>query len=85
MDDDCILQPQVVCVTCYFIVVFLQWLWWVYRARGHSTDSVSEDVGAVEVCAVVTRPNIDCPIEFTFTVHISTVNETAGCSYYSKS
>ena len=47
--------------------------------------SVSEDVGAVEVCAVVTRPNIDCPIEFTFTVHFSTVNETAGCSYYSKS
>ena len=31
VDDDCILQPQVVRVTCYFIVVlYLQWLWWVY-------------------------------------------------------
>ena len=66
-------------MTCYFIspvaVVGLE----------RTQYSVSEDVSAVEVCAVVTRPNIDCPIEFTFTVHFSAVNETAGCSYFSKS
>ena len=80
VDDDCILQPQVVCVTCYFIVVlYIPPVAVVGLER--TFYSISEDVGAVEVCAVVTRPNIDCPIEFTFTIHISTVNETAGCSY----
>ena len=39
---------------------------------------VSEDVGAVEVCAVVNSPSIDCPIAFPFNVRISTINNTAG-------
>ena len=33
---------------------------------------VTEDVGVVEVCAIVYSPNITCPIEFPFNVHLST-------------
>ena len=33
---------------------------------------VLEDVGVVEVCAVVSSPNITCPIEFSFAVGLST-------------
>ena len=34
---------------------------------------VPEDVGVVEVCAVVYSPNITCPIEFSFAVGLSTI------------
>ena len=40
--------------------------------------SVSEDVGYVELCAVVTFPDIVCPIEFPFDVGLSTADGTAG-------
>ena len=40
---------------------------------------VSEDVGVVELCAVVYEPNnIDCPITFPFDVHLSTSDNSAG-------
>ena len=40
--------------------------------------SVSEDVGVVEVCAIVYSPTIDCPIAFPFDVGLSTLDNTAG-------
>ena len=40
--------------------------------------SVSEDVGVVELCAVVNEPNIDCPIAFPFDVPLSTSDNSAG-------
>ena len=40
--------------------------------------SVSEDVGVVEVCAIVYSPTIDCPITFSFDVSVSTSDSTAG-------
>ena len=41
---------------------------------------VSEDVGVVEVCAIVYIPNgnIPCQIDFTFDVSLSTSNDSAG-------
>ena len=41
---------------------------------------VSENVGVVEVCAIVYRPNgnIACPITFPFNVRLSTTNDSAG-------
>ena len=43
--------------------------------------SVSEADGNVEVCAVVRSPNIDCPIEFSFAVNLTTKDGTASmCS-----
>ena len=40
--------------------------------------SVLEDVGVVEVCAIIYNPNISCPIAFPFGVHLSTGDNTAG-------
>ena len=40
--------------------------------------NVSEDVGVVEVCAIVYSPTIDCPIAFPFNVTLSTGDNTAG-------
>ena len=40
--------------------------------------TVSEDEGMVEVCAIVTSPDIMCPIEFPFQVNFSTTDGTAG-------
>ena len=39
---------------------------------------VSEDDGAVEVCAIVYSPNITCPISFSFNVRISTSDNISG-------
>ena len=39
---------------------------------------VSEDVGVVELCAVVYEPDIECPIKFPFDVSLSTRDDTAG-------
>ena len=41
---------------------------------------VSEDVGVVELCAIVHEPNgnIECPIGISFEVQLSTNNESAG-------
>ena len=39
---------------------------------------VSEDVGVVEVCAVVYSPIISCPISFPFIIGLDTRNGTAG-------
>ena len=39
---------------------------------------VSEDVGVVEVCAIVYSPTIDCPIAFPLDVCLSTENGSAG-------
>ena len=41
---------------------------------------VSEDVGVVEVCAIVFSPNgiISCPIAFSFDVSLSTNDNSAG-------
>ena len=40
--------------------------------------NVTEDVGVVEVCAIVYMPTIDCPINFAFDVSLSTDNGSAG-------
>ena len=41
--------------------------------------TVQEDVGVVELCAIVYEPSgIDCPIAFPFDVHLSTWDGTAG-------
>ena len=40
--------------------------------------SVSENVGVVEVCAIVYSPTIDCPIKIPFDVSLSTSDNTAG-------
>ena len=39
---------------------------------------VSEDVGVVEVCAIVYNPMSDCPIEFLFDVRLTTLDGSAG-------
>ena len=39
---------------------------------------VSEDVGVVEVCAIVYSPMVVCPIEFLFGVNLIIVNGMAG-------
>ena len=44
---------------------------------------VSEDVGVVEVCAIVIQPVNDCPIAFPFEVQLFTSDNTAGiCILY---
>ena len=41
--------------------------------------TVQEDVGVVELCAIVYEPSgINCPIDFPFDVRLSTWNDTAG-------
>ena len=40
--------------------------------------NVTEDVGVVEVCAVVYSPTIDCPIAFPFDVRLLTRDGSAG-------
>ena len=42
---------------------------------------VIEDVGVVEVCAIVYSPTIVCPISFPFDVHLSTGDDSAGITY----
>ena len=39
---------------------------------------VSEDVGVVEVCAIVYSPVNDCPIAFPFQVRLTTRDGSAG-------
>ena len=39
---------------------------------------VSEDEGVAEVCAVVSSPDIECPIEFLFNGTLLTFDESAG-------
>ena len=40
--------------------------------------SVLEEMGMVEVCAVIYSPVIDCPITFPFDVSLTTTNGRAG-------
>ena len=40
-----------------------------------------EDVEVIELCAVVFEPDINCPIHFSFNIHLRTANETAGKMY----
>ena len=37
-----------------------------------------EDVGVIELCAVVFGPDIHCPIKFPFNVHLYTAAGTAS-------
>ena len=39
---------------------------------------VSEDVGVVELCAIVRSPVTTCPVTFPFDVRLSTDDGTAG-------
>ena len=39
---------------------------------------VSEDVGSVNVCAIVYSPNVTCPITFPFNLSFSAGDDTAG-------
>ena len=47
----------------------------------HVQYSVNEEDGVIKVCAVVSSPDIDCPIDFPFKVKFFTVDVTAG-KYY---
>ena len=38
----------------------------------------TESVGTIEVCARVESPSVSCPIGMPFSVHISTIDDTAG-------
>ena len=40
--------------------------------------SVNEEDGVIEVCAVVSSPDIDCPVDFSFKVKFFTADVTAG-------
>ena len=41
--------------------------------------TVQEDVGVVELCAIVYEPSgINCPIAFPFNVRLSTWDDSAG-------
>ena len=42
--------------------------------------SVSESVGAVDVCTTVSQPasSVDCPIAFPFTIDFFTTDDSAG-------
>ena len=40
--------------------------------------NVTEDVGVVEVCAIVYSPTITCPVAFPFDVILSTDDGSAG-------
>ena len=44
----------------------------------HTFFSVMEDVGSLELCVIVSFPEITCPIEFPFDVSLSTADGTAG-------
>ena len=44
----------------------------------HVQYSVIEEDGVIEVCAVVSSPDIDCPVDFSFEVKFFTVDVTAG-------
>ena len=39
---------------------------------------VAEDMGVIMVCAVVSEPQIDCPVDFPFNVNVTTVDGNAG-------
>ena len=41
----------------------------------------TESVGTIEVCARVESPSVSCPIRMPFSVHISTMDDTAGTIY----
>ena len=38
----------------------------------------NEDVGVIELCAVVFEPDIECPIKFSFNVQLYTADGSAG-------
>ena len=40
--------------------------------------SVSEEVGMVSVCVKVERPPIECPVDFSFYITFSTMDDEAG-------
>ena len=42
---------------------------------------VTDNIGTVEICAVVYEPAIDCPIEFDFNVTFETCDGSAGTTY----
>lgn len=43
-----------------------------------SFTNVSEDAGVVGLCTVVERPNLSCPVRFSFSVNLSIDNQSAG-------
>lgn len=40
--------------------------------------SVSEEMGMVSVCFTVERPPIECPVDFSFNIAFSTMDDEAG-------
>ena len=70
----------------------LQVFEWIFTLISHSIGAVVgleqtqytllENVGAVEVCAVVFSPNISCPIEFSFSLQVTVTDRTTGTLYY---
>ena len=78
------LQCSTTCVGCAMYVWYVRMLLVVLcpaeavvslKQTLHICD---EDVGKVEICAVVISPSIDCPITFEFNLSLSTTDDTAG-------
>ena len=44
----------------------------------NTSYTVLEDAGAVEICAVISFPEITCPVSYHFEVVIRTISGTAG-------
>ena len=44
----------------------------------HTSYTVDEDVGHVNVCALIVNSEEECPFQFPFNVTLSTRDETAG-------
>ena len=42
---------------------------------------VMEDVGMIELCTIVVTPDIECPVEFPFNIHLYTADGTASKVY----
>ena len=41
-------------------------------------QEIGEDQGVVEVCVIVSLPDIECPVQFPFTITLSTSDVSAG-------
>ena len=42
--------------------------------------TITEDVGAIEICAAILLPSTSCPVRFKFEVTFDTISGTAGMS-----
>ena len=76
VDDDC------KCTHCMCNAVYSDSKSYLFSVAVVSLESVyqeiGEDQGVVEVCVIVSLPDIECPVQFPFTVTLSTSDVSAG-------